>query len=544
MPPDPAAACRKIQAGDWLRLSAQRFGDRDCFIDEGTGTTHTFTETNERVNRLANALTAAGVTKGDRLVILANDSHRYMETLLASMKLGTTYVPLNVRLAAFEIQNLLTASSATWVFASGRYVEMASGLVTIDGAAPRIIAYDTPCAPEAAAPASATASATLAQITMYEDLLETGDAVEPTVEVEDHDIIGLAFTSGTTGLPKGVLQSQGMIKQMVLTCLIEYETGIDECRYSAAPMFHISGMAMIMMGVLRGYPNVLASQFDPKQVLDWLASDRLSACFMVPTMIASVLDQPGAEDHAYERLGSIIYGAAPMPPTLLRRAMRTFGCDFIQAFGAGTEAGLQAVLTSADHRRAIDGAEHLLGSIGRPSVNVDLRLCDDDLRDVPRGQVGEIVTRSDMVMSGYLDNPEASAESLAGGWFRAGDLAWMDDEGYLYLSGRKKDMIIRGGENVYPIEIETVLFEHQAVKDVAVVGRPDEHWGETVAAYLVLESGQVQPGDDELADFCRSKLARYKVPTTFTWVDAFPLNASGKVLKRELRELPTSETAD
>jgi len=232
-----------------------------------------------------------------------------------------------------------------------------------------------------------------------------------------------------------------------------------------------------------------------------------------------------------------------MPPSLLRRAMNTFSCNFIQAFGAGTEAGLQAVLTPADHRRALDGHEYLLTSIGKPASNVDLRLCDDDLNDVSSGTVGEIVTRSDMVMSGYLDNPEASADALAGGWFRAGDLAWMDDDGYLYLSGRKKDMIIRGGENVYPIEIETVLFEHDAIKDAAVVGHPDEHWGETVAAYLVLEPGAATPPDDELAAFCRSKLARYKVPTDYVWVDTFPLNASGKVLKRELRSPHTPGTS-
>lgn len=519
-------ACKTIECGDWLRLSAQRFGDRDCFVDEGTGTTHTFTETNERVNRLADALTARGVTKGDRLVILANDSHRYMETLLASMKLGTTYVPLNVRLAAFEIQNLLTASGAIWVFSSGRYVDMVTEMTSGSGAPLRIIAYDAD---------GHTGQSWTDDVSEYEDLLASGEPVEPSTEVADTDILGLAFTSGTTGLPKGVLQSQAMIKNMVLTCLVDYGIGPDECRYSAAPMFHISGMAMIMMGVLRGYPNVLASQFDPKQVLSWLAEDRLTGCFMVPTMLASVLDQPGAQDHDYERLQSIIYGAAPMPPTLLRRAMNTFSCDFIQAFGAGTEAGLQAVLSAADHRRALEGAEHLLESIGKPASNVDLRLCDDELNDVAPGEVGEIVTRSDMVMSGYLDNPRASADALAKGWFRAGDLARMDQDGYLYLSGRKKDMIIRGGENVYPIEIETVLFEHDAIKDVAVVGLPDEHWGETVAAFVVLEPGATTPTDRELAEFCRSRLARYKVPTSYLWVDTFPLNASGKVLKRELQ---------
>lgn len=186
---------------------------------------------------------------------------------------------------------------------------------------------------------------------------------------------------------------------------------------------------------------------------------------------------------------------------------------------------------------------YLLGSIGKPASNVDLRLCDADLNDVPPGSVGEIVTRSDMVMSGYLENPTASADAPAEGWFRAGDLARMDNEGYLYLSGRSKDMIIRGGENVYPIEIETVLLEHDSVKDVAVLGHEDDHWGEVVAAYLVIDPGAPSSSDDELADFCRAKLARYKVPTIFLWVESLPLNASGKVLKRELREQANSSAS-
>lgn len=526
-------SCHTIQAGDWIRLSAQRFANRDCFVDKGTGTTHTFAQTNERVNRLANQLAANGVGKGDRLIILATDSHRYMETLLASMKLGATYVPLNVRLAPFEIQNLIAASGGDWLFASGRYIEVATAMTTSNGDPLRIVAFDeTELASE---PAISGSDITGSDITDYEKLLAGGDTGEPIVDVEDTDIIGLAFTSGTTGLPKGVLQSQGMIKHMVMACVLDYGIGPDERRYSAAPMFHIAGMAMIMMGVMRGYPNVLAPQFDASQVLAWLAQDELTGCFMVPTMLASVLDQPGVHDHEYQRVQSMIYGAAPMPPSLLQRAMETFSCDFVQAFGAGTEAGLQTLLTASDHRRALAGHEHLLGSIGKPSCNVDLRLCDDNLNDVSPGDVGEIVTRSDMVMSGYLNNPEASAQALPDGWFRAGDLARMDDEGYLYLSGRKKDMIIRGGENVYPIEIETVLFEHQAIKDVAVLGHHDEHWGETVAAYLVAEPGAVTPTNEALATFCRHKLASYKVPSTYVWVDELPRNASGKVLKRNLR---------
>ncbi len=504
-----------VRIGDWLRMTAARLPDTPCFIDEGEQRTLTFAETNQRVNQLANALTARGVGKGDTLAILATDSHRYMETLLASMKLGTTYVPLNNRLAESEIQTLIEAAGTHWLFVSGRYAEVASRMAAADGSAVNVVDYDDG----------------------YEAMLTGAPDHEPDVEVRDEDIIGLAFTSGTTGLPKGVMQSQYMMKNMVLHCLLEYAVeDSDECRYSAAPMFHISGMAMIFMGLLRGYPNVLNAQFDAEKVLAWLKEGRLSACFMVPTMVSSVVNLPGAAEASYPRLRTILYGAAPMSPTLLRKAMDVFGCDFIQAFGAGTEAGLQTILSRDDHRRAVAGEEHLLESIGRPALGVELRLCDEDLVDVAPGSVGEIVTRSDQVMSGYLRNPGATAQALADGWFRAGDLARADEQGYLYLAGRRKDMIIRGGENVYPIEIETVLTDHPAVHDAAVIGVPDEHYGEIVRACLMPRSGVDRPSDDDLRAHCRARLASYKVPVQFVWLEAFPLNASGKVLKRELRE--------
>lgn len=529
----PAARARAIGAGEWLRLSAARFPDRSCFVDETAGTDHSFAETNTRVNRLADALAREGVGVATPITLLATDSHRYMEVLLASMKLGACYVPLNYRLAPFEVQNLVRAARSEWIFVSARYVELARGLVGPDGGPMRVVCFDD--LDGADGTDAATDGGANVPITSYEEFLAGGSDVEPEVPVDDDLILGLAFTSGTTGLPKGVMQSQRMVKAFVTNMMIDYGIGHDECRYSAAPMFHISGMGMIFMGVLRGYPNVIAEQFDPAQVQRWLAEQRLTGCFMVPTMLSSLLAVPGVADHDYSALGSIIYGAAPMPPALLRRAMQVFDCDFVQAFGAGTEAGLQTVLTPADHRRAIAGAEHLLGSIGRPCTGVDLRICDDDLVDVPRGVVGEIVTRSDTVMSGYLENPEATSQSLVNGWFRAGDQAWQDEEGYLYLAGRKKDMIIRGGENVYPIEIESVLSEHPAVAEVAIVGVPDEHWGELVRACVVQVPGTDRPDDAELAGWCRSKLAAYKVPAEFVWLGELPKNASGKILKRELR---------
>jgi acyl-CoA synthetase (AMP-forming)/AMP-acid ligase II len=331
-----------------------------------------------------------------------------------------------------------------------------------------------------------------------------------------------------------VLESQRMMKAIVSEQVIEYRMRPDDVRYSAAPTFHITGICQLLMCVAYGTPSLILPQFDPRTTLDFMAADKLTAVFMVPTMISTVLGLPDVHDHDYERLRLVYYGASAMSPNLLKRAMDTFRCDFLNAFGAGTEAGLQAVLTPEDHREALAGRPELLGSIGKPAFGVALRILDEDLNEVPAGEVGEIATRSDMVMDGYLEMPEETDRALRGGWFRAGDLGRLDENGYLYLSGRKKDMIVRGGENIYPVEIESVLAAHPAVAQAAVVGVADEHWSEIVRAWVTLRPGASATAD-ELAEHCAQRLAKYKVPAEFRFAGALPTNASGKILKRELR---------
>ncbi|MET0447587.1 MAG: AMP-binding protein [Aeromicrobium sp.] len=504
-----------IRAGDYLRLSAQRFPETPCFVFPDGGE-QSFAETNARVNRLADALSSHGVVKGGRVAIVATDSGAYVEVLLACMKLGAVYVPLNNRLSEPELLTLLNRAEPTALFVSARYAEVAGRLAPQVGGLDLVVDFD----------ASSDAVS-------YEDLLAGGRDVEPDVEIADTDVIGLAFTSGTTGLPKAVLQSQGMLKSLIVNMSIDYEIVPDEFRYTASPTFHIAGQAMIFMHVWRGFPTLIFPQFDVENVLAWMQSGRLTGVFLVPTMISTLLDHPRAAESAYPRLRSIIYGGAPMSPTLLRRAIETFGCDLVQAFGAATEGGLQTVLSSADHRRAIAGETHLLGSIGKPSFGVELRIVDETGVDVPLGTTGEIITRSNAVMNGYLAMPEETAQSIRDGWFWGGDLARMDENGYLYLAGRSKDMIIRGGENIYPVEIETVVSAFPGVVQVAVVGKPHEHWGEIVVAYLT--EGESPIDVDGLRDHCRAKLAAYKVPVEFHVLPEMPLNASGKILKRELR---------
>jgi acyl-CoA synthetase (AMP-forming)/AMP-acid ligase II len=500
-----------IRMGDYLRLSALRAPDSPCFV-HGDGTRQSFAETNSRVNRLADAFAAAGIGRGDRIAVLAVDSVAYYELILASMKLGATYVPLNNRLAEGEVETLVRRAGPAALFVSSRYLGMARAVVARVGGIRLFAHIDEE----------------------FEALVASGADVEPDVPVEDTDILGLAFTSGTTGLPKGVLQPQGMLKALVGMESVEYEMRPGEFRYTASPAFHIAGQAMIFLHVARGFPTLVLPQFDAQTTLRWMRDGGLTGCFLVPTMIRRLLDLPGVRDSAYPDLRTIIYGGEPMSAALLREAMDVFGCGFINAFGAATEGGLQGVLSTVDHERAAAGETHLLGSIGRPPTGVEIRIVDADDKDAPPGVVGEVISRSDAVMAGYLEMPAETDRALRDGWFRGGDLAYRDDEGYMYIAGRATDMIIRGGENIYPVEIETVLSRLPAVAQAAVVGQPDERWGEIVVAFLRLTEGEWIT-EAEVRAHCRGNLAAYKVPEKVHILTELPVNASGKILKRELR---------
>lgn len=515
--------------GDWVSISAARHPSRLCFVSDvgGEEVRLTFTQVAERVDRIAAGLVEEySLAQGERVAVMATDSHQYVELWLACAKMGITVIPFNYRLSEREVENLLRRAGARVLVASDEYLDMGARLART---VPSVRALFSITPDERAE--------------VDVESLASRPGRPPERLVEDDDLFAISFTSGTTGMAKGVMQSQRMMKFMVPFMSVEYEVKDpgSEFRYSAAPLFHIAGIGMVLVGILYGFPVLIRRQFHAEETLEWLQEGGLTTTFLVPTMIHNILALPGAEGQEYEDLQTILYGASPMPPTLLRRAMDTFKCDFVNAFGAGTETGLQTALSAADHRRAANGEPHLLQSIGRPAFGVKLRLTDPDLNDVSVGEVGEVTTRSESVMSGYLDMPEETAEAFRGGWFRAGDLAYADEDGYLYLAGRAKDMIIRGGENIYPVEIESVLAEHPDVAEVAVVGLPDERWGEIVAAVVVPAGGQT-PRPEDLASLCRERLAAYKVPVAFAFRDEMPRNASGKILKRSLRDLP--ETFD
>jgi acyl-CoA synthetase (AMP-forming)/AMP-acid ligase II len=505
-----------VQIGQWIDMAAKRSPHAPCFVTESA--VFTFAEVCNRVHRLARGLQRMGMEQGERVAILATDSPEYVETQLALFKLGAVAVPLNYRLAAPEIETLLRAAEATWIFVGDRYVQTVLSIKPALDYLEHVIGYDST---DGTVP--------------YDRVTELGDGGELTEAfVDAEDIVVLAFTSGTTGLPKGVMQSHRMHKTLAANAILEYRVLRDQFRYSASPLYHVAGMGLVIKAIARGSASLILPQWDPAALLPWFRRG-LTDVFLVPTMLSALLQQPDVQSSDFASLRSVFYGAAPMPPSLLVRAMELMQCDFYNGFGAGTEAGQQTVLTPEDHVRALKGAPHLLESVGRPGFNIDLQIWDENNREVRIGQIGEIVTRSDMVMSGYYGQPEKTAEAVVDGWFKGGDLGYLDDDGYLYLAGRKNDMIVRGGENVYPIEIESVLASYPNVVECAVVGAPDDFWGEIVRAHVVLADGT---GGDaaHMQQFCRQRLAAYKVPDEIRIHTApLPKNASGKILRRVLR---------
>jgi acyl-CoA synthetase (AMP-forming)/AMP-acid ligase II len=512
----------RLCPGDWVTLNARYFPANDCLVS-ADGELLTYAEVDQRVTRLVRALRASGVGRGDRVAIMAVDSPQYVELILACMKLGATYAAMNFRLAAPEVRTVLAASQAKLVFLSSRYEELVDG-----------------CFPEAAAHVRARIAfdKTEAGLPTYEEFLASGaDGGEIESVTTDDDILSISFTSGTTGVPKGVLQSQRMIKAVTQSGALELGIRPGDLLMSGAPLFHAGGLGHVLYGVSRAAGSVILPQWELETALRWLQSGRVMQAMLVPSMIIQLLGHPRVLDSDYAELRSIMYGGAPMPTSVIRRMSEVFDCHLHNGFGAGTEAGGQLTLRPEDHRRALAGEEWLLSSIGKPAFGCDVRLLDPDGNEVPDGEVGEIASRGDTVMSGYLGQPELTARAVRDGWFRAGDLAWKDEEGYLHLGGRADDMIIRGGENVYPVEIEDVVGGHPDIDEIAVVGEPDHHWGQVVTAVVVLKDGSAALTVEQVRQHARGRLAGYKVPTRVVVVPAFPRNASGKIHKQELRRL-------
>jgi acyl-CoA synthetase (AMP-forming)/AMP-acid ligase II len=503
---------------DVFDFHARETPEADFAVYQGQRTS--YGEARAAIHRIAHALIDAGLEPGDRAAFLAKNCVESVHFFYAASKVGVVPVPLNYRLAGPEWAYIVNDSGARLLVARG---ELALGIDTIRGEIPKVerfvgLAADVP------------------GWTSWEEWQGDRPTHAPARDVpEDSDLYQM-YTSGTTGRPKGAVLTQRAVTSNLgqIASMVQLRTGD---RYLiVAPLYHAAAAVAGFWTLQQGGALYIQEEFDPHEVLRALSEDRIAAATLVPAMIqACLVAAPEAGERSYDDLRFVLYGASPIAEETLRHAMQVFGCEFVQGYGmTETTAGLTFLLPS-DHERALREKPELLISAGRAIPGTEVRIVDEDGDPVPTGEIGEVVARGPQLMRGYWNLPDATREALREGWMHTGDAGRLDDEGYLYIQDRVKDMIVSGGENVYPREVEDVLFEHPAVADAAVIGVPHEQWGEGVKAIVVLRPG-ADAGAEDILGFCRGRLAGYKRPGSVDFVDELPRNPSGKVLKRELRE--------
>jgi acyl-CoA synthetase (AMP-forming)/AMP-acid ligase II len=507
--------------GDIVRDNAERFPDKVALIGPD-GQERTFNDFNCRVNSLNQAVSSMGLTKGDRVAVLARNCPEYVE-IYGLGKSGLIIVPLNWRLAAAEIEKLVAHSAPKVLFVDESFADL------VDSIRSRLASVDQ----------FVYLGAAREGWNIYSSLVTDSGAQEPKVTVAEDDVVCLMYTSGTTGAPKGVaLTHRGVVGNCRVSSQNLLGLTADDVTLAVMPLFHAGGMWYhLFPSFATGCTTVMLREFDAAVVLSTLQDRHITNIHIVPTMLGALINHPAIDKVDVSRLRLIFYAASSIPADLLKQAMRAFGaCDFVQAYGS-TEAGILTVLNAQDHRAARQAdREALLSSCGRPAADTEIQLLDDSDAPVSPRLIGEIVVRSDRMMKGYWLDPQATGRVLSdAGWFRTGDLGYTDQDGYLYIIDRKNDMIVTGGENVFPTEVEEFLYRDPDVLEAAVFGIPDPQWVERVVAAVVLRPG-VQTGADEVLARLRRDLAGYKCPKQIYITQTLPKNAVGKILRKDLRK--------
>ncbi len=480
-----------------------------------------YEQLNERVNKLACGLISLGVKKGDRIGLLLLNSHHYIEAEYACAKCGFVMVPLNARLAGPEHAYMLQHSEANTLIFGEEFIDIISPIVSQIPSVKRYICIG-----------KRTPDGTI----NYEKLLEGQSNAEPYIKLSGDDLSSIRYTSGTTGRPKGVVLTQ---KNDIASAINQLADNLNprtgDVMLHVGPVTHASG-ALILPHFMVGASNVILKEFDPEATLNAVVKEKATTMFLVPTMIIFLLQYPGLASFDLSTIRHIGYGAAPMPVEPLREALKIFGPVFAQGYGL-TEAPLQDTLLRKEEH-VIDGSEEALArlaSAGRELQRIELTIRDDEGNLLPAGEIGEIAVKGDHVMTGYWKDPEATAERLRDGWLYTGDMAFMDEDGYVFIVDRKHDMIISGGFNIYPREVEEVIYRHPAVSQCAVIGVPDDRWGESVKAIVVLKEGAAATAED-IIEHAKRHIASYKKPKSVEFADSIPVNPYGKVMRREIRE--------
>ncbi|MGH8189281.1 MAG: fatty acid--CoA ligase [Steroidobacteraceae bacterium] len=484
---------------------------------EFEGRSTTYAELDARASQVARALIADGVRPGDRIAHLGKNTDLYVELLLGAAKAGAVMTPVNWRLAPPEWLYMINDSDAKILFVGPEFigaVEAAAAELQVR----QVIGMESPYKGRS-----------------YREWRDAQPSDDPRVPIEKSAAALQLYTSGTTGHPKGAVLSNSNL------CGMPQESGIYEwsrwhatdVNLIAMPCFHIGGTGWAILGLINGAQNIVAREFDPTKVLDYIETWRITKLFLVPVAMQVIVRLPKARQVDYSQLKYIMYGASPMPLALLRECMDVFGCGFVQLYGMTETTGSVTALAPEDHDVA---GNPRMSSAGKALPGVEIVILDADGTRLPPGKVGEVVVRSPANMQGYWKLPQATAKTIGeDNWLRTGDAGYLDEQGYLYIHDRVKDMIISGGENIYPAEVENAIYGHPDVGEVAVIGIPSESWGEEVKAFVALKPGK-QPDQDSIIAWARERIASYKVPKSIDFIEALPRNASGKILRRQLRE--------
>ncbi len=514
-----------MQTPELLLISNAICPDRELIVfDEKR---FTFSDTYDRINRLGNYLLELGVKKGDRIGMLQVNCNQYVEIYFACAKIGAVFVPLNFRAKVEELGYMLDNASARVLFTGNRYLEIAKDLTS------RLSCLETCIALDGKADGFVD----------YEEKIAGAANDDIFTELDDEDVTILMYTAGTTGRPKGVPLRHGGLCSYVLENVDPADPDMHERNLLTVPLYHVAGIQAMIAAVYGGRTLVVMKQFDTETWLETVEREKVTRAMLVPTMLKWIIDHPKFTSYDLSSLNVISYGAAPMPFEVIRKAIEMFpGASFINAFGQTETASTITSLGPDDHK--IDGDEEnrrkklnrLKSSIGKPLPDVTIKIVDKQGKELMVNQSGEILAKGPRVMSGYWGDEEKTKKVLTDdGWLRTGDEGWMDEDGYIFLAGRADDLIIRGGENISPGEIENVLESHPKVDEAAVIGIPDPEWGQKIKAVVVLRTGEVC-SEAEVIDHCQGKIAGFKRPESVVFVDELPRNAIGKILKKELRE--------
>ncbi|MDA8194471.1 MAG: AMP-binding protein [Thermaerobacter sp.] len=513
-----------MTAAELIQRGAEHHRDRTAVIFNSER--RTFEQINQGANRLAHALFALGLSKGERVAILLNNSIESLLVDFALLKSGLVRVPINTRLAPLEMTRMLEETESRLLLAGPPFVDRVRNI--------------SPATPLMKAVIGGAVDDPSPLIALDPIVAEMGDA-EPGVSIDESDLATLQYTSGTTGVLKAAMHTQETWAAIAINILTNIPIEPDDIMLHCAPLTHAAG-TLVLPHWIRGALNAILPGFHPQEFLQ--AVDRLqpTTLNLVPTMIAMLLAQPNLNKYSFESVRQIIYGAAPIPTETLRHGLSRWGQKFVQYYGQTESPLLLTMLAAEEHDLSTPaGQQHLLSS-GRVLPTVQLKVVDDAGQPLPLGEIGELAVKSRQNMVGYWRAPDLTRATMTDdGWIRTRDLGYLDSDGYVYLVDRKSDMIITGGFNVYPREVEEVLYQHPAILEAAVIGIPDPTWGEAIKAIVVLREGQTAT-PEEIADWCRQRLAGYKQPRSVDFAASLPKSPVDKVLRRVLRDPYWPET--